>query len=1256
MTSSLSVFQLNIRGFNQAKRKELQNILVRHAPDIFLLQETFLKQENIVHDFKGYNIARWDRVHKTGGGLLSLVKNDLAFRIHDPSPQGEMEVGIIDIKLLGSNKWISIANCYAPKTNKFSLNQFKLIVNACGPVKIISGDFNLHHRMWDTVSPEDPIATPLTDYILEPINKLSLVTPKDLNTRLNPQTGKYSTIDLTFTSSDIINSVEIQKPCDFDSDHEVLSLTLEINPVRSRFQPVKFWKFQDKLWNSWKHNLDQKASEIKTSDQSVESLSNKITSAIIASSERIFGYKQPHPKRQNSTPGWNNKCQKAYLEKKKAKNNFSRYPSIENKIFLEQKTAEFKKTLKTETQDGWRRLIEDKFGHNTPVRELWRNFQVFSGKKRRTPIPAEIQMGRTTEFSTNGKLNLFLEKFLKVDTPSQLTHHQLSLKNGTVPFSHFSFQEVKDTISKLQPGATGPDGIHNLMLKNLPDTFVELLTELFNRSVIESSIPSEWNKATVIPLLKAGKDPRLVDSYRPISLTSCVAKLIERVIKQRILTPLSDHIQIEQLGFLPGRSTTDALVRLEHLIKQSFKKGKAVHVIFLDMESAFDRVDVRQLIRKLSVMGLPDLLVNWIHQFLMGREVQTSLGGSFSEFKRKAFDIGLPQGAVLSPLLFSVYCHDISLENVLGAELFLYADDIAVAVVGRDPVCLQSASQKAVDMLSIWAKSNNMVFSSHKSVSVFFHKMHNLDAFKPLVKLNGHGIVVAEHARFLGIVFDQKLTWKPHLDELIGSLKQRQNFINALCLGRRGAPTVFASTIVKSVVISKIDYGSFIYGSAKKCLLKKLDTTLHAILRRALGCLKSTPIAAMYCEVGIQSLHSRRKYLLARYFAKKIRLKNHIIYKGIISHHNPDVRYKPTEMPSFQRFLCLPGMEEFIENGRLTVNLDDDSPSASKGIGELIIPKISIEKKEDLPQAVMKIIFLGKLAEYQDYIQVYTDGSKTETKCSCAVVIPSQGLSLSYRLPPYLTIFSAELMALKFSLQAIASQTETKNRKYIVCTDSLSALDYLSHQQHQARNVAMEIENLTTQLARKGISVLFIWVPAHCGIKGNELADQAAKQASHLGLITQTPITGPEFLSSISSKILEEEEAWLHSFHTQLLDLYNYKQPSKEMYLSSRILSTCLFRLRCGHARTKSTLFHWKMTPSPNCDTCGVYEDIRHIIFNCRKYEKEREILRNCCERAFKAFTMRSVLGHYTSPPWARQLSTNLLGRFVKTTGLVHSL
>ena len=171
---------------------------------------------------------------------------------------------------------------------------------------------------------------------------------------------------------------------------------------------------------------------------------------------------------------------------------------------------------------------------------------------------------------------------------------------------------------------------------------------------------------------------------------------------------------------------------------------------------------------------------------------------------------------------------------------------------------------------------------------------------------------------------------------------------------------------------------------------------------------------------------------------------------------------------------------------------------------------------------------------------------------------------------------------------------------------------------------------------------------------------QISRSGCKTSLATRPDHSNPYYWSQISIfiqlKNLEEEEAWLHSSHTQLLDLYDYKHPSREMYLTSCILSTCLFHLRCGHAKTKSTLFQLKMALSPNCDTCGVYEDVHHIIFNCQNYEKKREVLRNCCEKAFNTFTMCSALGHHTSPPWARQLSTNLFGRFIKTTGLVHSL
>ena len=201
-----------------------------------------------------------------------------------------------------------------------------------------------------------------------------------------------------------------------------------------------------------------------------------------------------------------------------------------------------------------------------------------------------------------------------------------------------------------------------------------------------------------------------------------------------------------------------------------------------------------------------------------------------------------------------------------------------------------------------------------------------------------------------------------------------------------------------------------------------------------------------------------------------------------------------------------------------------------------------------------------------------------------------------------------------------------KHQKYIVCTDS-SRLPFTP-------------ATLSKKCCHWDWKFSSTIVPAHCGITGNELADQDAKQASQLSLITQSPIIVPEFLSSINSKILEEEEAWLHSFHARLLDLYDYKQPSKEIYLTFHLLSTCLL-----------TKLAW-----PHPPTATNVEYMKTYVTSSSTVENMKKTGKYCCEKTFKAFKMCTVLGHHTSPPWAKRLSSKLLGRFVKTTDLIHSL
>ena len=118
----------------------------------------------------------------------------------------------------------------------------------------------------------------------------------------------------------------------------------------------------------------------------------------------------------------------------------------------------------------------------------------------------------------------------------------------------------------------GPDEIHYQMLKHLPDTSLETLLNIFNCIWTTGKFPDGWQYATIIPIPKPGKDPAEPNNYRPIALTSCLCKTLERMINKRLTWFLesNNHISRFQFGFRSDRSTTDNLVRLETFIHDAF--------------------------------------------------------------------------------------------------------------------------------------------------------------------------------------------------------------------------------------------------------------------------------------------------------------------------------------------------------------------------------------------------------------------------------------------------------------------------------------------------------------------------------------------------------------------------------------------------------------------------------------------------------------------------------------------------------------
>ena len=169
--------------------------------------------------------------------------------------------------------------------------------------------------------------------------------------------------------------------------------------------------------------------------------------------------------------------------------------------------------------------------------------------------------------------------------------------------------------------------------------------------------------ALIIPLLKAVKSPSDMASFRPISLTSCVVKVIERMHAERIyhLAEKNEWIADIQAGFRKGHSCTDQIIRVCQGIEDGFQQKPTFHrsvLVLLDYSKAYDTVWRERLLLSMADKGVPLRAIRWIHGFLRNRQARVRLNGETS--KSKNFKQGLPQGAVLSPLLFMFFINNLA--------------------------------------------------------------------------------------------------------------------------------------------------------------------------------------------------------------------------------------------------------------------------------------------------------------------------------------------------------------------------------------------------------------------------------------------------------------------------------------------------------------------------------------------------------------------------------------------------------------------
>ena len=348
--------------------------------------------------------------------------------------------------------------------------------------------------------------------------------------------------------------------------------------------------------------------------------------------------------------------------------------------------------------------------------------------------------------------------------------------------SPFSLIELSTAISNFSSStASGPDQIAYPLLKHLPEPAQLLLLSLFNRSWHSHTFPSCWKPTTIIPIHKPGKPTSSPSFFRPISLTSCISKLFERLILSRLTFHLeSNHLLSTcQAGFRPGRSPLDQI--LSQSIWDGFQKKKPPDRTILasvDFSKAFDLVWHSALFHKLLSLKLPPCFVLWVRSFLSDRRAKVQVGGSHS----RSFRIrrGVPQGSVRGRVLFILFVDNITKDLLRGAHASLYADDLAIWSSSPDPLKASSVVQSSLAVLETCSSLWRLPINPKKCESSFFSTDPHQATFQPRLNLLGFPLLFNPTPKFLGVTFDRTLSFGTHVQSLCSKIYPRHKALRSI--------------------------------------------------------------------------------------------------------------------------------------------------------------------------------------------------------------------------------------------------------------------------------------------------------------------------------------------------------------------------------------------------------------------------------------------------------------------------------------------
>ena len=804
---------------------------------------------------------------------------------------------------------------------------------------------------------------------------------------------------------------------------------------------------------------------------------------------------------------------------------------------------------------------------------------------------AELMASHYETISSNDSYNqkfqrhrAIYEKQLNFSTSNELNYN-----------SSITILELKRMLAISANTAAGGDQITYNMIQKSHETCQQFLVA-FNKVFDSGEIPPQWQTSIVLSFSKPGKDPTVEENHRPISLTSCVGKLLEKIINNRLISFLESHSHLpsNKYGFRKMHSTMDALTKLTSYIATSLNQKKSVVCVSFDMRKAYDTTWRYGIVEASYNFGIRGKLSTYIQSFLKNRTFRTKIGTTLSEPHR--LDQGVPQGGVLSCTLFSIAINNILKCIPTNIEASLYVDDLIIYCGGNHVPGLERRIQGAINKICTWADSHGFTFSASKTNCIHFH--HKKGFQQPLKLLLDRTIIPnRESIKYLGMIIDRKLDWKDHIKMTKLDCLKRLDLLKHLSHMSWGSDRLTMLRLYRAIIRSNLDYGSFIYSSAKESTIGVLDPIHNAAIRLSTGAYRSSPVFSLYAESGEPPLRIRRNQLLLQYYARTLQLQTTTSYQIV----------QPSNATDNQRPIKILTTADQIANSISGLNLEIATLTLSiKDVPTWQLPpdvkcnKYEYPKKDNCNDNEMKYLFFAHKNEcHTDQYPIFTDGSKSSYGVGCAAT--SLGGQRKMKLHNDSSIFTAELCGLFCGLQLAHS---LEHHKFIIFCDSTSALMVTDHYD-SLHPIIRKIIVLLIKLRRKGKSIEFCWSPAHIGIPGNEAADKlAAAAATDNSLDCSDVVPCRDWYPVIKGKM---RETWTEEWHRVQNNKLRLIKTSTEPWqqLDNRKDSIILTRLRIGHTKLTHQYLMEK-NHIPYCEDCIVPLTVKHVLAECPSYLTER--------------------------------------------------